>query len=400
MNNIQHLKSFNKNLDKLARQEIHLHTKTWPIFKVYIHIGVIFGIFLSIILTSTLELSIIIMGLIAATVIIAVIIRIMFTKIFTGDEHSAFYHEFILVMFTSIILLWLLNQPILPYLDIIVIALGSIQVIGRIGCLMAGCCHGRPFHWGVCYRKEHAETGFTPSFIGVRFFPVQLIESLWVFCIVLIGIFYILSSKPQGSALAWYGIAYGMGRFYIEFLRGDERPYYWGFSQPQWISLILMITIVWGESRGILPYQSWHFAATTLVVLPMISLAVKRRFGNSVKYKLLHPYHIKEIAEAVQQLSRFSEENSVQDKEDKRTFSIPMAHTSLGVRISASKIANESENLHFYALSSQNGMLTEEAVQILKDLILKLKYPSASAKITKGNQGVFHLLIQPLENEV
>ena len=106
---------------------------------------------------------------------------------------------------------------------------------------MVGCCHGRPHRWGVCYREEHAAVGFTPYFVGVRLFPIQAVESLWVFCIVTTGVTFVLNGRPAGAALAWYVVTYDLGRFCFEFLRGDpDRPYLWGFSQPQWISLLLM----------------------------------------------------------------------------------------------------------------------------------------------------------------
>ena len=287
-------------LDKLVLAEIKIRSKTWPAFKFFIYTGVLFGVALAHILVFQLDLSISIMALISATAISAVVVQITITKIFTGEERSAFYHEFILVVTTTSILLWILNKPILPYLDLTVLAVASIQIIGRIGCFMAGCCHGRPYHWGICYGREHAKIGFTPAFVGVRFFPIQLVEALWTFCITFIGIFLILNSNQPGTALAWYGITYGLGRFCFEFLRGDERPYYGGFSRPQWISLFLMVGVVWAELADILAFHGWHVGVTAFVILIMICVSLRRRFRKTPKHELLHPCHVKEVAEAVE----------------------------------------------------------------------------------------------------
>src|SRR5262249_38293875 len=148
-------------------------------------------------------------------------------------------------------LLRILGQPALPYLDITILGVGAFLVFGRIGCFMVGCCHGRPYRWGVRYRDKHASAGFPRYLVGVPLFPIQLVESAIVLGVVCVGIAIALQRATPGEALAWYVAAYGVARFSLEFLRGDaERPYYLGFSQPQWISLILIALLVFEEFRG------------------------------------------------------------------------------------------------------------------------------------------------------
>src|SRR5262249_15606184 len=220
---------------------------------------------------------------------------VMATKIITGEERIINYHHQIGVMVVTAVLLWLLGQPILPYLDVAILSIGIFLVCGRIGCLMVCCCHGRPSRWGVCYREEHAAAGFTPYFVGVRLFPVQAVESCWIFCIVLVGSAFVLRGHPPGEALAWYVVTYDLGRFCFEFLRGDpDRPYYRGFSQPQWISLILMLAVALAELSGLLPFHAWHICATVLLSLTMGAISVKRHLQKTAKYQILHARHIRE----------------------------------------------------------------------------------------------------------
>src|SRR2546423_11236515 len=204
------------------------------------------------------------------------------------------------VMSVAALLLWLVRQPILRYLDATLLGVGIFLACGRIGCLMVGCCHGRPHSWGVCYRQEHAAAGFESCYVGVRLFPSQALESVWVFSIVLVGSLLVLSHHQPGTALAWYVITYDIGRFSFEFMRGDaERPYLWGFSEAQWVSIMLMCVLVCLEFFGVLPFQLWHLVATVCVAVIMVVVALRRRLRKIPMHELLHPYHVKEIAEVL-----------------------------------------------------------------------------------------------------
>jgi hypothetical protein len=256
---------------------------------------------------------------------------------------------------------------------------------------MVGCCHGRPSSFGVCYRQEHADAGFTRYFVGVRLFPIQAVESLWLFCIVLAGVTFVLRGHQPGEALAWYVIAYDLGRFGFEFLRGDpDRPYYRGFSQPQWISLVLMLAVVCAEMAGMLPFRTWHLGATVLLAITMIVVTMKRRLQKTAGYQLLHARHIREVAEVVELASNFCAETTAEPA------SIRTGCTSLGLQISAGNIGNAAGGIRHYAFSYRNGIITEEAARSLAKLILQLKRDSGSSELIKGDRNVFHLLVRPL----
>jgi len=385
-----------ENLDKLVRPEIYVFHRPWPAFQVCGYIGLALAILLSTILIIRLGLSLWVLTWILLAAVLTFFALVMITKIITGEERIIYYHHEIAVMVVAAVLLWLLRQPILPYLDVTILGIGMFLTCGRVGCFMVGCCHGRPHDWGVCYGEDHAAAGFTSYYVGVRLFPIQAVESLWALGIVIVGSASILSGHAPGEALAWYGVTYNVGRFCFEFVRGDpERPYYWGFSQPQWISLILMLVIVGAELSGGLPFHTWHIGATAMMVITMIAVSAKRRFQKIARHRLLHPHHVKEVAEAVESASNFATEGTAIPE---WTFAPTVVHvgsTSLGIQISASKIRNASSCIHHYALSSQNGVMTEVTAKTLAGLILQLKYPSSNNEIIEGNHGVYHLLIHP-----
>lgn len=101
--------------------------------------------------------------------------------------------------------------------------------LGRVGCFTAGCCHG-------------IETDF---FLGMRFpghdhkiHPTQLYEAFVLLGLFLISINLFNKNKP---VLPLYLIGYGIGRFLIEFLRGDERgTFIPGISPSQFWSIIMV----------------------------------------------------------------------------------------------------------------------------------------------------------------
>lgn len=105
------------------------------------------------------------------------------------------------------------------------------HALGRVGCLLAGCCYG-----------DHCDLPIAISFKGVNRHPVQLYES-----ISLVILFFLLRSllkaKKKREALITYLGGYGLIRFTLEFLRGDAiRGSYMHLSTSQWVSIILVIT--------------------------------------------------------------------------------------------------------------------------------------------------------------
>ena len=397
------MKALNGYLDKLVRPEVHLLHRSRPAFQVCGYTGLALAIGLALILAAHLGLSLVVIAAIILAAVLTFFGLVMATKIMTGDELIIYYHHEIAVMIVAALLLRLLRQPVLPYLDVTILGIGVFLVCGRVGCLMVGCCHGRPSHRGVCYRPEHATAGFTPYYVGVRLFPVQAVESLWVLCIALTGIAFVLNDHPPGTALAWYVVMYDLGRFGFEFLRGDpNRPYLWGFSQPQWISLLLMCGVVWAEMVGILPFHLWHAVATACLALAMIAITLRRRFQRTAKFQLLHPRHVREVVEAIELVLDSGDEEpaigqwTVLPRQTPMSTSVLLGCTSLGIQISASKIAGAAGCIDHFALSSRDGGMTEETARVLSRLILQLRRAAGPGEFLKGNREVFHLLIHPV----
>jgi phosphatidylglycerol---prolipoprotein diacylglyceryl transferase len=118
------------------------------------------------------------------------------------------------------------------------IALG--YMVGRLGCLLAGCCYGKPTDvpWAITFTNPLAANVGTP--LGVHLHPTQLYEAGAE--LLILG--FLLTIERRGRAFAgrtfWlYMLLYAISRFIIEFYRGDPRGMVLGVSTSQFISLIL-----------------------------------------------------------------------------------------------------------------------------------------------------------------
>ncbi|MDQ2974557.1 MAG: prolipoprotein diacylglyceryl transferase [Acidobacteriota bacterium] len=387
-------RSINVIFDKSVHPEFSLGGRSWSAFQVCGGAGLVLTIVLMLTLAALSGLSVYIMAGLVVADLLACLTLAMITKIILGEERLTYCHHEIAIILVTAALSWVLGQPILSYLDVSILGLGLGLACGRVGCLMAGCCHGRPSRWGVCYGPEHVAAGFSPYFAGTRFFPAQIVESMWVGGIVTIGCLLVLGGYPAGMATALYICAYGAGRFFLEFVRADtDRAYLWGFSESQWLSLMLMLAVALGEFLGILPFQWWHIATTTLVALTMLAVAIRRRLPSDANYKLLLPRHMEEIAQALDSTSNRADNNGARPRYRSLRSGIPIDCTSLGVQISAGRIKVAGSYLYHYALSYQTANMTQASAKALARLILQLRHPSGRSNLIAGNRGVFHLLV-------
>jgi prolipoprotein diacylglyceryltransferase len=386
----------NEPLDKLARPEVRLFGRRRSAFRVCGYAGQMLAVLLAMALVVQLRLSPWVMAALALSAMATFVALAMITKIIVGVETLVYYHQEIAVMTVAAVVLRLLHQPVLPYLDVTVLGVGMFLACGRVGCLMVGCCHGRPSRWGVCYGEEHAAAGFTPYFVGVRLFPVQLVEALCVSVAVLVGVMLILSGSRPGEALAWYAVAYGVVRFALEFVRGDpERRHLLGFSEAQWTSLVLTCAVVFAELSGAGSFHLWHAAATVLMAATVIVVAVRRRSDETARHSLLHPRHVREVAEAVEALNGLALETVSGLADDTESSSVYVARTSRDIQISTSLIPDADGLIHHYTLSKRKELMTEDVAGTVAGLIQLLRHPSASCELVRGGEGVFHALMRP-----
>ncbi|OGX05491.1 MAG: prolipoprotein diacylglyceryl transferase [Omnitrophica bacterium RIFCSPLOWO2_12_FULL_50_11] len=127
---------------------------------------------------------------------------------------------------------WFKRLPLMALLDLFVPAVALAQGFGRMGCFLNGCCFGIKTNvpWAVQF-----------PFSDHSIHPTQLYES--GFCFVLAGFLFLLwrSRLRPGLVSFTYFLAYPAGRFFLEFLRGDNPHVFGGLTRPQLVSLGVVV---------------------------------------------------------------------------------------------------------------------------------------------------------------
>ena len=129
------------------------------------------------------------------------------------------------------------------------------HAVGRVGCLMAGCCFGRPstLPWAVTFESTYAADNVGVP-LGLPLHPTQVYEAVAELVIFV----FLLAFERRGRAYPgrtfWtYVLLYGVTRFAIEFFRGDSRGMVGTLSTSQFVSALLvplaLAMLVWLSRR-------------------------------------------------------------------------------------------------------------------------------------------------------
>ena len=317
--------------------------------------------------------------------VVAMVVLAFVTKIVTGYEVYNFHHYLIAAIFATALALWLMGQPLPANLDVVVLGIGVGYACGRVACLRGGCCYGRPCRVGFSYSREYAGYGFPVGLVGVKLFPSQFVESLWMMLTVAFGIACLARGAQPGSTFAWFIVLYSVGRFFSEFYRLGAGFCVAGLSEPQ-IASLLMTSIVFGvEQMSLLPAQPVHAIAALLLVV----VAVARVLSKSESKLLFTGDHVVEIANAVRRADRNS--RSFCPTSGLESRNLPVQRTSLGLLISAGTISTERGALTHYSVSREEAM-RDSTAQALAKLISLICGSRGEEKLIKG-VGAFHIVI-------
>ena len=166
---------------------------------------------------------------------------------FFGDFRFGFvfFGGLIGAMIMGALVTWRLKLDYLATSDYFGVALPMGHWVGRIGCLMAGCCYGRPttVPWAVRLGGSPA-SATPPDLWGVPLHPTQLYEAASDILIFSVLLKFALpkAKKKQlkpGTVFLLYVLLYSIERFINEFYRGDDRGWsYGGLWVSQWVALV------------------------------------------------------------------------------------------------------------------------------------------------------------------
>jgi phosphatidylglycerol:prolipoprotein diacylglycerol transferase len=151
-----------------------------------------------------------------------------------SEGGASLYGGLVLSFLLSLPLLKILEIPIGSFWDAASITLLTGMIFTKVGCLLNGCCAGRPTSGPVAFHLPNLKG------IWCRRVPTQLLEAGWA-ALILLGLIGLWNRLPFGGALYLYTVAtYSLGRWWLESTREDIESF-GSLSLHRTISVVLAV---------------------------------------------------------------------------------------------------------------------------------------------------------------
>ena len=163
-----------------------------------------------------------------------------------GSEGFVVYGGIITGIATIYVYCRIKKLEFIKYIDLFATVVPVNQALGRVGCLLAGCCYGRRTE--SSFSLVFPEGCSAPP--GVKLIPTQPIMAAGNLVIFLVITAYYLYTCPKdgekadskhtyipGVPVAMYLMLYSLGRFIIEYFRDDPRGAVGNLTTSQFIAI-------------------------------------------------------------------------------------------------------------------------------------------------------------------
>jgi phosphatidylglycerol:prolipoprotein diacylglycerol transferase len=172
------------------------------------------------------------------------------SRLFRGNGF-VFYGSFLFAVPT---MLWYFRKeklPVYKMLDVMAVVTCIVHMFGRVGCFMAGCCHGKPTTsiFGVTFTNPSCQA----EPLNMPLWPSQLMEAGYILIVMIILLIMKRNyQKFYGQLFLLYLMLYAVGRSVLEIFRGDVER---GFvikdyvSNSQFIALLILTGVIFLYAR-------------------------------------------------------------------------------------------------------------------------------------------------------
>ena len=156
-----------------------------------------------------------------------------------------YYGGFIGAMVAGVVYIRWKKLPVWKTADVLApsIALGS--VFGRVGCLLNGCCYGRPTDvpWAINVPPIQTAHDLSGTPLNVPLQPTEIYSALFNLALYLFLAWLFRRKKFDGQIFATYLMGYAIFRGIVEYFRGDytNLHYHLGLSPAQWIGVPMFL---------------------------------------------------------------------------------------------------------------------------------------------------------------
>lgn len=120
----------------------------------------------------------------------------------------------------------------------------AAQAVGRVRCLVQGCCHGRESDESVGIRYAHPRSRVVrlAGLGGVALHPTPVYSMGWMLLVCGIVIRLWLAGVPPSFLVGVYFILAGLGRFVEEHFRGEpQTAEFGGLRLYQWLAVLFVV---------------------------------------------------------------------------------------------------------------------------------------------------------------
>jgi phosphatidylglycerol:prolipoprotein diacylglycerol transferase len=130
------------------------------------------------------------------------------------------------------------SLPIYRVLDLVIPYLALAQGIGRIGCLLNGCCFGKAAKWGIFFPTHNL------VLVPVQIYSALLLLAIFIFLKILQD-----KPHPEGKIFFNYLLLYSLKRFFIEHWRADNPIFIFGLTLFQVLSIVIFCIAILNLKR-------------------------------------------------------------------------------------------------------------------------------------------------------
>ena len=144
-------------------------------------------------------------------------------------------------LLVSIPVLIALRLNFLAFWDVAIFTILIGMFFTRIGCLLNGCCSGRPSKFGLRLPNAHG--------VWEKRIPTQLMEAAWAALLVVAALVARRSSPFPGAVFLFVCLGYAAGRLLMDFARDREAKNVFSIARVISIAITLLsvsaLTFYW-----------------------------------------------------------------------------------------------------------------------------------------------------------
>lgn len=231
----------------------------------YIGFGTFFGILLAGILAGKAYA----VALLVFTVLVTVC-SALWAQIIEGSEKLkrpfGYYGGLVGILFGSIAV-WAMGVNGWVIIGVASVVMPWIQAIGRLRCLVNGCCHGSRIdnpNIGIRYFHPRSRVCNISGLKGELLHPTQLYSILWLLFVGFILLALWNNNLSHSFIFGLYLILTGLGRFVEEAYRGEaQTPNIKGLHLYQWTAIVsvivgILMTVIQVDPAIISPGYNWE----------------------------------------------------------------------------------------------------------------------------------------------